>query len=268
MSVYDIAALHAALQGTLFEGKLHHFRVVDSTNVVALEAAQEGAASGSVYFANEQTAGRGRGGHTWHSAAGDGMYASVLLRPSLAPAAALKISLAAGLAARAAIAEVSGLQADIRWPNDLMLDGRKCGGILVDTAATGDAERLRHVVIGVGINVNHEAFPDDLRYLATSLRIESGAGQSVQALLAALLRNLASEMTALETGDAVLERFAAASTWVRGKRVHVESVHGKDGDGYTGITNGLDVHGFLRILTESGAERLVLSGGVREITED
>ncbi len=263
MSVYDIAALDSALQGTPFQGKLHHFRIVDSTNVAALEAARAGAPAGSVYFANEQTAGRGRGGHTWHSAAGDGMYASVLLRPSLAPAAALKISLATGLAAQAAIAEATGLHADIRWPNDLMLDGKKCGGILVDTAATGDAERLRHVVIGVGINVNHESFPDDLRYLATSLRIESGTVQSVQTLLASLLRALGREMSALETGDDVLARFAAASTWVRGKHVRVD-----DGDGYTGITNGLDVHGFLRVITEGGGERLVLSGGVREIIED
>jgi BirA family biotin operon repressor/biotin-[acetyl-CoA-carboxylase] ligase len=268
MSVYDVAALNELLRETIFYGKLHHFPVIDSTNAAALEAAQDGAPAGSVYFADAQTAGRGRGGHTWHSAAGDGMYASVLLRPNLAPAAALKISLATGLAAQAAIAETTGLRADIRWPNDLMLDGKKCGGILVDTAATGDAERLRHVVIGVGINVNHESFPDDLRYLATSLRIESRSPQSVQALLAALLRNLAAEMAALEAGDTVLERFTAASTWVRGKRVHVEGVHEKDGDGYTGITNGLDVHGFLRILTESGAERLVLSGGVREITEN
>ena len=264
MSVYDVAALNAALRGTIFHGKLRYFPVFDSTNAAALEAAQAGAPAGSVYFADEQTAGRGRGGHTWHSAAGDGLYASVLLRPQLAPAAGLKISLATGLAAQAAIAATTGLQADIRWPNDLMLDGKKCGGILVDTA-TGDAERLRHVVIGVGMNVNHESFPDDLRYLATSLRIESGSPQSVQALLTALLRALAAEMAALEAGDEVLERFAAASTWVRGKRVHVEDVHGKDGGGYTGITNGLDAHGFLRILTESGTERLVLSGGVREI---
>lgn len=263
MSVYNIATLDAALQSSIFHGKLHHFPIVDSTNAAALEAAQAGAPAGSVYFANEQTAGRGRGGHAWHSAAGDGMYASVLLRPSLVPAAALKISLATGLAAQTAIAEATGLHTDIRWPNDLILDGKKCGGILVDTAATGDADRLRHVVIGVGINVNHDSFPDDLRYLATSLRIESGTVHSVQTLLASLLRALEREMTALETGDDILTRFAAASTWVRGKHVRVD-----DGDGYTGITNGLDVHGFLRILTESGSERLVLSGGVREMIED
>jgi BirA family biotin operon repressor/biotin-[acetyl-CoA-carboxylase] ligase len=264
MSAYDVAALNEALRGTIFHHQLHHFPVIDSTNAAALEAAQHGAATGSVYFADAQTAGRGRGGHVWHSAAGAGMYTSVLLRPTLAPAEALKISLATGLAAQAAIAETTGLQADIRWPNDLMLDGKKVGGILVDTAATGDAAQLRHVVIGVGINVNHDSFPDELRYLATSLRIESGKAQSAQALLTALLRALEREMAALQGGgDDTLQRFTSISSWVKGKRVRIE-----DAGGYTGVTNGLDVHGFLRILTESGAERLVLSGGVREIMED
>jgi BirA family biotin operon repressor/biotin-[acetyl-CoA-carboxylase] ligase len=260
MALYDMAALNEAMRGSILHGHLHHFPVIDSTNAAALEAAQAGAASGSVYFAEEQTSGRGRGGHAWHSPAGAGLYASVLLRPVISPTAALKISLATGLAAQAAIATVSGLQADIRWPNDLMLDGKKVGGILVETAMGGDGERFRHVVIGVGINVNHDAFPEELRHLATSLRIETGTPQNMQRLLAALLRNMVQEVAELEAGSEILERFAAASSWVRGKRVHVE-----DAGGYTGTTDGLDAHGFLRIRTEDDSERLVLSGGVREI---
>jgi BirA family biotin operon repressor/biotin-[acetyl-CoA-carboxylase] ligase len=260
MKGYDVDALNEALRGSIFHGRLHYFPVTNSSNAEALEAAQAGAAAGSVYFADEQTAGRGRGGHEWHSVAGAGLYVSVLLRPTLKPAAALKIALSTGLAAQAAIAECCGIKCDIRWPNDLMLDGRKCGGILVETSAASDAESVRHVVVGVGINVNHEEFPEDLRYLATSLRIETGKEQSRQRLLAALLLALEREMISLEQGGEVLERFTAASTWVRGKRVQVE-----DGGGYTGITDGLDAHGFLRVRTESGAERLVLSGGVREI---
>jgi BirA family biotin operon repressor/biotin-[acetyl-CoA-carboxylase] ligase len=141
-----------------------------------------------------------------------------------------------------------------------MLDGKKVGGILVETAMGGDGERFRHVVIGVGINVNHDAFPEELRHLATSLRIETGTPQNMQRLLAALLRNMVQEVAELEAGSEILERFAAASSWVRGKRVHVE-----DAGGYTGTTDGLDAHGFLRIRTEDDSERLVLSGGVREI---
>ena len=87
-----------------------------------------------VWVADEQTAGRGRAGHRWHSAAGEGLYVSVLVRPPLPMRAALKLSLSTGLAVRAAIRESTGLAADLRWPNDLLLGGRKCGGILVETA--------------------------------------------------------------------------------------------------------------------------------------
>jgi len=260
MAIYDLPTLNEALCGTILHGRLHHFPITGSTNATALEAAQAGAPSGSVYFAEQQTAGRGRGGHTWHSPSGTGLYMSVLLRPMISPTAALKISLATGLAAQAAIESVTGLQADIRWPNDLMLDGKKCGGILVETAASADGERFRHVVIGVGINVNHDAFPEELRHLATSLRIETGTPQNMQRLLAVLLRNIVQEVAELEAGGEILERFAASSTWVHGKRVYVD-----DAAGYTGTTDGLDAYGFLRVRTEGGSERLVLSGGVREI---
>lgn len=264
---YNIAEMDAALAGTPFAGKLHHFATIPSTNAYALLQAQALAPSGSVYFADEQTDGRGRGGHSWHSEAGAGMYASVLLRPRLSPADALFLSLATGIAAREAIFSASGFETDIRWPNDLLLGGKKCGGILVETAASsGDAPELRHVVIGVGINVNHVDLPKDIAPLATSLRIESGRAWQRQSLLVALLRalndevgNLLAEMAERASPAKLLERFGAASTWVRGKRVRVE----EDG-GYTGVTDGLDARGFLRVRAADGV-RTVLSGGVREI---
>ena len=120
------------LGGDGFAGRVLHFPSVGSTNVLALEAAQAG--RGGVSVADEQTAGRGRGGHGWHSAYGDGLYVSALVTPALPMTMALWLSLATGLAAQAAIAEVTGLEVDIRWPNDLLLDGRKCGGILVESA--------------------------------------------------------------------------------------------------------------------------------------
>lgn len=153
---------------------------------------------------------------------------------------------------------------DIRWPNDLLLNGRKCGGILVETAVEG--EMLRYAVIGVGINVNHAEFPVELEALATSLRRESGAEVSREALLAALLRSLDREIGLLlreyggeMVGPGLLTRFAAASSWVRGKQVRVD-----EGGGYTGVTSGLDERGFLLVHGDDGAMRTVLSGGVRE----
>ena len=114
--------------------RLHHLPTVTSTNTLALEAAQSGTQTG-VWIADEQTAGRGRGGHTWHSAPGEGLYLSALIRPHLPLTRALWLSLATGLAARQAIAVTTGLTPDIRWPNDILLNRKKCGGILVETAS-------------------------------------------------------------------------------------------------------------------------------------
>ncbi len=265
LAQFDLKAVEAAIAGTEFAGLVAHFPSVGSTNVLALEAAQAGA-RGGVWVADEQTAGRGRGGHGWHSVAGDGLYVSALVTPPLAMTTALWLALATGLASKAAIAEVTGLDCDIRWPNDLILNGRKCGGILVETAvaaAESDAAAmLRYAVIGVGINLNHVEFSPELEAVATSLRMELGERVSREALLAALLRALDEEIRALSgvRGKNVLRRFAAASSWVRGKRVRVE-----ESGGYTGVTDGLDSRGFLRVVGDDGVERTVLSGGVREI---
>jgi BirA family transcriptional regulator, biotin operon repressor / biotin---[acetyl-CoA-carboxylase] ligase len=268
-ATFDLKAVEAGIVATEFAGRVAHFPSVGSTNVLALEAAQAGA-RGGVWVADEQTAGRGRGGHGWHSVAGDGLYLSALVAPPLPMMTALLLSLATGLAAKAAIAEVARLDCDIRWPNDLMLNERKCGGILVETAvaaAEGDtAAMLRYAVIGVGINLNHAQFSPELETVATSLRMELGEPVSRETLLAALLRRLDGEIRRLISEDRgakdddVLQRFAAASSWVRGKRVRVQ-----EGGDYTGVTDGLDSRGFLRVMGDDGAERTVLSGGVREI---
>ncbi len=264
MSAFDLQAVEAGIVGTEFAGKVMHFPSIGSTNVLALEAAQTGA-RGGVWVADEQTAGRGRGGHAWHSAAGDGLYVSALVTPSLPITTALTISLATGLAAQTAIAEVTGLRVDIRWPNDLLVGRRKCGGILVETAISpsqaAQPAMLRYAVIGVGINLNHECFPTEIEPVATSLRRESGERVSREALLAALLRRLDVEVGLLSVnGTELLERFGAASSWVRGKRVRVNEC-----GGYTGVTAGLDARGFLLVDGEDGLQRTVLSGGVREL---
>ncbi len=258
----DLAALNRALAGTRFARRVQHFASVDSTNTLLLEAAANDAPEGTVYVADEQTAGRGRGGHQWHSTAGDGLYVSALIRAPLPLAQALWISLATGLAAQQAIQQTAHITADIRWPNDLLLNtpqgSRKVGGILVETAIEG--EQLRYAVIGIGINVNHPEFPADLATQATSLRIEAGHTISRTTLLTELLRALDLELTQLESDDpTLLTRFTTASTWVRGKRVHVA-----ESGGYTGVTDGLDPHGFLQIAGDDGLRHTVLSGGVRE----
>jgi BirA family biotin operon repressor/biotin-[acetyl-CoA-carboxylase] ligase len=262
---FDLPSVTAALATTAFANKLQHLPSVGSTNVVALEAAQADAPHGSVWIADEQTAGRGRSNHAWHSAAGDGLYFSILLRPQMALVDALWLSLATGLAVQAAIATVTGLKPDIRWPNDLLLGEKKCGGILVETSATTSPAMLRYAVVGIGINVNHQSFPAELETLATSLRRERGKPYAREQILIELLRALETELALLEaelhgtaTGAELLYRFASSSTWVRGKRVRVD-----EGGGYTGVTDGLDQRGFLRVAGDDGRLHTVLSGGVR-----
>ncbi len=254
--------LDPLLRGTLFAGKLQHYFRVDSTNTAALSAAAAGALEGSVFLAEEQTAGRGRGGHDWLSERSVGIYASVLLRPPLAPADVLVLSLLAGLAVADAVAETSGHRPDLRWPNDLLFAGRKFCGILIEL--TAEATRLRHVVVGIGVNVNQVSFPAPLQDAATSLRLETSHPSSRVMLAAAILKALDREYRRLaaaptETRPELIRRFEAASSTARGCRVRVE-----DEGGYEGVTDGLDDRGFLRVRTATGV-RTVLSGSVRPL---
>lgn len=264
---WDWSALEAAIAGTRFAGRLHAFDVIDSTNTHAMREADAGAPDGSVYLADEQTFGRGRGDHEWSSPRGSGLYLSILLRPRLAPADALWLSLAAGLAVQEAVRGATSLHADLRWPNDLLLGGKKFCGILTELNA--EVTRVRHAVVGIGINVHQEAFSPELRTLATSLRMETGRSWSRQDLLVSLLQSLEGEVAALthpggteQAAQSIRERLESGSSWIRGKRVRVEEREDGSG-GFSGVTDGLDARGFLRVRTPDGS-RTVLSGGVRE----
>ncbi|MGC2163899.1 MAG: biotin--[acetyl-CoA-carboxylase] ligase [Silvibacterium sp.] len=264
---FDLAALNVALLETTgrgrFHDKLHFFPSIHSTNTHAMAEAEAGAPDGSVYFADEQTAGRGRSAHEWSSPPGSGLYVSVLLRPVLAPADVLWLSLAAGLAVRQAVQQITALECDLRWPNDLLFGSRKFCGILTELNA--EVTRVRHLVIGIGINVHQPQFPAELRDVATSLHIETGRDWPRQELLLALLQSLHREVAALTTPGnlhaataSILSRLERASTWIHGKKVYVEEL-----EGYAGVTEGLDARGFLQIRTPAGL-RTVFSGGVRE----
>jgi BirA family biotin operon repressor/biotin-[acetyl-CoA-carboxylase] ligase len=260
---FNLAALDAALAGTIFAGKLHFSPVTDSTNTDALAAARSGAPHGSVWFADEQRAGRGRGDHAWRSASGEGLYASVLLRPQF-PALRLQLlPLAAGLAAADAIRAVTGLVADLRWPNDLLLGPNKAGGILVEAKTEGGG--VAFAVVGIGINVHQRDFAQDLATPATSLDLnmdlETERRVSRQTLLVSLLKSLEQETLGLldpAASDTILRRVEAASTWVRGRRVEV---HGPQA--CTGVTAGLDEHGFLLVHAADGLVT-VRTGGIRD----
>jgi BirA family biotin operon repressor/biotin-[acetyl-CoA-carboxylase] ligase len=258
--MYDLATLETDLAGTLFAGQLHFSAQTGSTNSDALDAARQGAPHGSVYFTDEQLAGRGRGNHAWASAPGQGVYVSGLLRLPIPARQLPLLPLAAGLAAANAIRQTSGLTADLRWPNDLLIGHGKVGGILVEAKTKSD--RVAYTVVGVGINVHQQAFDSDLAQQATSLDLQSGRRVSRQSLLASLLKSLESEMLLLCDPAAAVQfppRVERASTWISGKAVQV---HGPQA--CTGITDGLDANGFLRIRTDSDLV-IVQTGGIRAL---
>jgi BirA family biotin operon repressor/biotin-[acetyl-CoA-carboxylase] ligase len=270
LSEADLAlpeVLGPKIAGTIFAGGVHHFARIGSTNAAAMRAGAEGFDAdqstdrGAVWVAEEQTAGKGRAGHQWKSNPGDGIYCSALLRPRLSPADVIILSLAAGLAVVEAVHEVTGLWGDLRWPNDVLMGGRKFCGILTELNA--EVTRVRYVVVGMGLNVNNPEFPPELEAIATSLRIQAGKRFSRVELVAALLRALDREQAALHNGlgaarESILRRFEKYSSYCCGCAVVVE----EDG-GYEGVTRGLDDRGFLRVETLQGM-RTVLSGGVRK----
>ena len=246
--------------GTIFSELIHHYYKIGSTNIAAMDTAAAGAPEGSVFLAEEQTTGRGRGSRNWHSVRSAGIYCSVLLRPPLPPADVLILSLAVALAVKAAVEEIgANLKVDLRWPNDLLLEGRKFCGILTEMSA--EATRVRHLVVGIGINVNHSDFPASIEREATSLRLATGTEWSRVQLTATLLKSLDREYRNLlkepDAQGSILRRFSQQSSCVRGMQVHVD-----ENGGFDGITEGLDPRGFLQVRTAQGV-RTVLSGSVR-----
>jgi BirA family biotin operon repressor/biotin-[acetyl-CoA-carboxylase] ligase len=258
--------LAPALKGTIFGADVHrnfhHYYKIGSTNAEAMASANAGAPEGSVFVAEEQTAGRGRGAHQWESAASAGIYCSVVLRPALPPAEAMVLSLAAGLAVHSAAQQIDpGVMPDLKWPNDLLIHGKKFCGILTEMNA--EPTRVRYMVVGIGINVNQAKFPVELHPIATSLRLVSGTEWSRVELCAALLKSLDREYRDLlekpGAHDSILKRFQERSSSSQGRKVQVE----ESGD-FEGVTEGLDSQGFLQVRTTAGL-RTVLSGTVKLI---
>ena len=229
-----------------------------STQATAAEAALAGAPEGTLFVAESQTQGRGRHGHRWDSPAGAGLYASLVLRPTLDAVQATLLTLAYGLAIADAVAETTSLQPELRWPNDLLLGGKKFCGLLLDM----HAPRIDYAVLGFGINVRPRSFPPELQAIATALDLHTSTPTSRPILLAAVLEQLEAR-----TGQflarppaQLLAEVEARCPRLRGAAVVVGNEAGAP---WTGTTAGLDALGFLQILTPGGVLRRVLSGDVR-----
>jgi BirA family biotin operon repressor/biotin-[acetyl-CoA-carboxylase] ligase len=225
-----------------------------STMIEAARLAAEGCPAGTAVGADEQTAGQGRFGRAWHSERDAGLYVSIVLRPALPDDTVRLTSLALGLATAEAIARAADVACDLRWPNDVLVGGKKCAGILVHAEPPA-------LIAGIGINVNHSTLPEELAESATSLRLATGRAHLREALLVHLLETADSFIRMLVEGgrEPVLRMFARASSYVRGKAVIVN----QDNSVVRGITDGLDESGFLRLKLPEGRRITIVAGGVR-----
>lgn len=249
------------LKGSLFGKRVHHFFKTDSTNRVAMELGYADEPEGAVVLAEEQTAGRGRAGRSWHSERGAGLYVTLLLRPKLSPVQAPLLTMLAGLSAHTAVLAQTGLSAELKWPNDLLLNGKKLGGILTEMYAEPNA--VRFVIVGIGINVGQEKFPGELAGTATSLRKETERSHSRLEVLVKLLSQFETDYNRfLQEGAAyVVQRFELVSSFASGRRVRVDTGR----ETFVGMTDGLSADGLLVVKKEDGTSSTVIAGDVVEV---
>jgi BirA family biotin operon repressor/biotin-[acetyl-CoA-carboxylase] ligase len=196
------SAIQARLRTTELGVAIEVHRSVDSTNTVAKQRARAGAAHGTVILAEEQTAGRGRMQRSFFSPAGDGIYMSLIIRPDAQVADVAAVTVVAALAVADAIAALTDAKPRIKWPNDVLLDGRKVCGILTEAAVAAESGQAAYLVIGIGVNVHNRELPDELKSVAVSLQLASAGRVDRNALVAAILDAFAAHYaTFRQSGD-------------------------------------------------------------------
>ncbi|MCD5390330.1 biotin--[acetyl-CoA-carboxylase] ligase [candidate division NPL-UPA2 bacterium] len=245
--------------------EVYCFRETKSTQTVAQELAQGGAEEGTVVLAEEQTAGKGRMGRNWFSPPGEGIWTSVILRPPTSPSQMGRVLLTCAVAVAEAIRKETELPALIKWPNDLLIGGRKVGGILTEMAA--EMDRVKFVVVGIGINVNleREKFPEELQKGATSLREEMGEEISRLHLLQEILKTLEEYYIPLKGGqvEKVANRWRQLSATL-GRQIRASF----QGEIIEGRATDIDSDGALLIRLDSGFVKRLLGGDVTLLEEE
>ena len=256
---YDADRMRANLSSRIFGRVLEYHEQVGSTNDVILDMAEQTAPHGTVCLADEQSAGRGRRGYGWFSPPGCGIWASVLLRPRLSAARTPPLTLCAAAAVAPVLETAAGVSVEIKWPNDLIMGGRKVAGILAESRVVSGDEPV--IVIGMGINVNHTRgqFPDELYESATSLRIESGRPVDREDLFLAILASLESAYGHyLASGPAsLLAEVDTRLAW-QGLTVEADSPAGA-----AGRVSHIDEEGGLVLDRQDGAPLVIRSGSIR-----
>lgn len=256
--VLSEAELLSCLKTEWAGGRTVYFDATDSTNVQAKRLAEAHAPHGTLVVSDRQDGGKGRRGRSWASPSGVGIWMSLILRPEIAPSSASMLTLAAALAVREGIREETGLSSLIKWPNDLVLNGKKICGILTEMST--ELMEIQYVITGIGINVNQREFPSEIRDTATSLSLEAGRCFRRSSLIAAILKAFEKDYAAfLKTGDLslLLEEYNACLV-NRGKEVCILDPSGE----YRAVAEGIDESGSLLVTLPDGTRREIISGEV------
>ncbi|MCS7156386.1 MAG: biotin--[acetyl-CoA-carboxylase] ligase [Blastocatellia bacterium] len=240
---------------------VYRYDSVTSTNDVARELAEAGAEEGTTVVAAEQTAGRGRYARRWHSPKGEGLYHSIVLRPPVPPSRAPLLGFVAAVALAETMREEYSVLADIKWPNDVMIGGRKVAGILLELETEDD--RVKYVILGVGVNINQASFPQEIADVATSLRRETGMTYDVERFRQRFFARLQRwyEIWKAEGETRILQRYERLSSYVRGQHVNVLCGERR----VRGRSCGLTPIGALRVETEDGRQEIILTGEVTKV---
>jgi BirA family biotin operon repressor/biotin-[acetyl-CoA-carboxylase] ligase len=264
MNIFSLQAIKAHLGTQLLGKKIHVFDELDSTNLEAYRMAQEGGEEGEIVVSDRQLRGRGRLDRPWLSPPGVNLYVSIILRPPIAVRNVPLITIMVAVATAKAVREISGLQPRIKWPNDLLINGKKVAGLLNELKSKADA--VDFVILGIGVNVNMTLgmIPEEMRPIATSLKEELGYDISRIEFLSTLLREIEGEYQAFLTGETerILRQWEELSQMV-GKVVEMKSFH----EVIRGRVKGIDSDGALLLFAPDGSEKRVIAGDISQLGE-
>ncbi|HET7577811.1 MAG TPA: biotin--[acetyl-CoA-carboxylase] ligase [Bacillales bacterium] len=258
-NVLSAAEIRSGLKTTSFGHEVHYRESVPSTQEIAHQLAREGAHEGTIVVTEEQTGGRGRLGRPWHSPKGSGIWISLILRPHIPPAQAPQLTLLAAVGVVKGIRAATGLECDIKWPNDILVNRKKLVGILTELQA--DPDQVNSVIVGMGINVNveHQDFPDELGKIATSIRTETGREIDRADLLQHILLQIEQlYQDYLREGFHLVKLLWESNAVSLGQVIHARTLQGS----IVGKAMGLSENGFLILEDESGKRHEISSADI------
>ena len=252
------------LTSNRFGHPIHYFEECPSTQPIAHKLAQENAADGTIVICEEQTAGKGRLSRVWKSSKGKGIWMSVIIRPDIPPIKAPQFTLIAAVAVTRAIEDVANVRAEIKWPNDLLINGKKCTGILTELQA--DIDRVQAIILGIGVNVNQdmEDFSEDIQHIATSIKMVSGIHVDRGELVARILHHLEIYTDLyVKHGFEPLKLLWESYSGTLGKRIKAVMIHSE----IEGVALGITSDGVLQVRTDDGKVHGIYSADI-EIQKD